>query len=485
MIQLPLVYKAILESKKNQCLLYGGRLGGKTNGTAIVSVLAMLENPYTDVVVARVSYGSMKDSSYAEIEHAIDGMGEEIQDEFILKKSPLRIVRKGDAGTIYFIGYGGSNTSRTKSIRTKHPIKIVILEETQELKDERNLDEALASFRRHYGENVKVFVLGNPPPQEAHWFNRFIKKKSYDTDWLVQKMTWEDIVPFINDYDLKEILKMKIFEPERYQWFYMGEATGGFGSVYPMFNPKKHIITATQWSKVQESGRLKIVACIIGGDGAVNRDSTSFVPILLLNNGQSVIGDIFFHSPMDDGVISYHQLVQDHLTRWFDKVCGQYRLGTRAEMYEAQRRGVRISMIPVYMVIDSAAPDLIQECRFFMSDRATIMPVRKRAITEMVGICQSTISSDNMRIIDYGGYYDYVKNKWISRDNMLAEQINMLIWNEKQNGYDNIVPNDCCDAWTYGNIFWYANIENINYFNVLKLNGVKNITINDIIKGKE
>lgn len=480
-VLLPLAFKELLESEKNYFWVDGGRLGGKSNGTAILAILSMLQEPGTDIIVARVSYGALGDSSYAELEHAIDGF-EGYEDEFVLKKSPLRIVRKGDAGTIYFIGYGGSNTSRTKSIRPKHKIKMVILEETQELKEKRNLDEALASFRRHFGNEVKVFVLGNPPPQEAHWFNVTRKELLYDPDWVVKRVTWQDIVPFINDYDLKEIIKTKIIDPDYYNWFYMGETTGGFGAVYPMFRKEKHIITAQQWNYVQEKSRLRVIGCVIGGDGAVNNDATSFVPYLLLNNGQSVIGPIFYHNPKENGVVGYHQLVQDQLTRWFDDLCRMFHLGTIQEF----RQHPNARQLPIWIRIDNAAPDLIQECRFFFGDRASVGPIKKLHVPQMVATIQSAICNQNIIVIDYGGRYNYFQNKFIKeKDNLLAQQWSMLIWNEKQDNYDPIVPNDVSDAATYGGLFWYSNQENLQFFNILKANNVSNELIRDILEKKE
>ena len=195
-IAMPLFCKQILESDKPYYLLYGGRLGGKTNNTAKIGTITMLMYPYFDVVVARVSYGSLGDSSYAEFRSALEDMGQNVADQFSFKKSPLRIERKGNAGTVYFIGYGGSNTSRTKSIKPKHKIKVVILEETQELKNEENLNQALASFRRHFGEDVKVFILGNPYPQKVHWFSKFIEAHKFDPDWMVLNVTYLDILEF-------------------------------------------------------------------------------------------------------------------------------------------------------------------------------------------------------------------------------------------------------------------------------------------------
>jgi hypothetical protein len=134
------------------------------------------------------------------------------------------------------------------------------------------------------------------------------------------------------------------------------------------------------------------------------------------------------------------------------------------------------------MRIDSAAPDLIQECKFFFGDRVDVKAIKKGSIQEMVGVLQSAISNDNIIVIDYGGYYDYVRNRWIIKDkNILAEQLEALVWNDKQTGYDPIVPNDVSDALTYGNLFWYGNQENIQFFNRLKAGAIPNLLLNDII----
>ena len=478
-IAMPLFCKQILESDKPYNLLYGGRLGGKTNNTAKIGVETMLMNPYYDVIVARVSYGSLGDSSYAEVQAAIEDMGSEIADQFVYKKSPLRIERKGNAGTIYFIGYGGSNTSRTKSIKPKHKIKIVILEETQELKNEENLNQALASFRRHFGENVKVFILGNPYPQKVHWFSKFIEQHKFDPDWLVLNVTYLDILPFINDYDLKEILKMKMNNPEYYRWFYLGEMTGGFGMVYPMFRPEKYVITPSDWDYVLANSNIRPIGMMIGGDGAVNNDCTSFVPLVLLNNGQCVIGPIFNHDPKKDGVVGYHQLVQNMLIYWFERVCGMFHLGTIME----HRMRPSARQYPIWIRIDSAAADLIVECRFFFGDRASVGPVKKEHVPQMVSTIQSGILNENFIIIDYGGTWNYTQNKFIKEEtNILVEQLLSLIWNEKQDNYDPSVPNDTSDAFTYGGIAWYKNPENIQYFNIAKTMNRQTLLISDILK---
>ena len=480
-IQLPIVFKDIIESDKPYYELIGGRAGGKTKNTAIIAILLQQIYINTDIVVARASYGALADSSFSEFEDVLNDLGN-IKNMYELRKSPLRMERCNNTGTIYFMGYGGSNMSRTKSFHPSHKISCIILEETQELKSKENLDQAMASFRRNFGEHVKVFVLGNPPPQEAHWFNVYVNECKRKPDHCVKRITWEDIAGFLNDYDLREIITTKLTDYDYYRWFYMGDTTGGFGSVYPMFRKNKHVITPQEFSFFLETTNVRIAGMIIGGDGAVNNDATSFVPILLLTNGQSVVGPIFYHNPKEDGVIGYHNLVQDHLVRWFNEIVKQFNLGS----LEDRQKSSYAVLKPIYMRIDCAAPDLIQECRFFFSNRCYVDPVKKPTVMEMVGVCQSAIMNDNVYVIDYGGYYDYHKCKFIKKEyNLLAEQINQLIWNERQDNYDPIVPNDVCDAWTYGTYSWYSNVENIQWFNILKLNRVKNQLIRDIIKERE
>lgn len=286
---------------------------------------------------------------------------------------------------------------------------------------------------------------------------------------------------FLNDRDIKEILKVERENKTYYDYMYMGIPSGAEGSVYPMFRKDKHVITPQQWEMIKSSG-LTPKAIIIGGDGAVTRDSTAFTPQILLNNGQTVIGPIFYHNPKHDGVIGYHQLVKDYLLKWFNGVLKMFNAYTMDEINEARRRGIQLTILPVYMRIDSAAPDLIRECQFFMSDRADIAAINKKTILEMVSVVQNSLCGEKVYIIDYGGYFSYGRNQWIQTEvNLLAEQLSMLIWNEKQTGYDPIVPNDVADSFTYGDFFWYQNIENIAYFEILRVNSIPNLTINAIL----
>lgn len=449
----PKAWKTIIETELSNIAVPTGRVSGKTKNAVDLSVLFMLQNPYTDVVIARSSYGSIEDTTYAEYKTAIEMLPPEISEQFVFYKSPLKIVRKGNAGTIYFIAAGGANLDRTKGLHTSHPVKMVICEETQEFRTKQHYDQFMASVRRNLSsDNPKVVILGNPPAIEAHWFNMFIRQCQADKDWLVVKMTWLDIIDFLNDYDIKEILKCKMTDLNYYNWLYGGEPTGGLGQVYPMFRKDLHLIDYEYRSTSKLLHDFRIIGCIIGCDGAVNNDCTCLVPRFIMSNGQSVAGKIFYHNPKENGVKGSFPLVENEIYRWFKELRRENGLDNPSNW--------RYS-IPIIFAVDSAATELIQALRYYFGNRAEVHAIKKGTIIQMVDTVQSAIGKNVVAVYDYGGYYNYTKNQWVKCDNILAMQYRSLIWNEKQTGYDPAIPNDCTDADTYGIYFYYRQAENI------------------------
>lgn len=458
-IQIANCYKPILKTNAKNIILASGRTSGKTKTAALVSCFLMLESSNADGIIGRATYGSISQSIYTEFEVILCEIN---QDLFKFRKNPLSITNLLNGNTIYFTGLSGS-IDRTKGFKSTHDIKFVIIEETQELKDRNSFDSAMASFRRNFGDNVKVFILGNPPPFKAHWFNLYVEECKRDSTYLVLETSYRDILQFINNEDLREILKMKMLDYPRYEWMYLGKPVGSFGAVYPMYNSDMLI---NEQELIMIRNHFRPVALIIGGDGAVNNDATCFTPMLLFENGQSVVLDLFYHDPKVNQVIGSHILVKEYVKKWFDGLVKKYNLGT----LEEQRMNPYgyAQLIPIYMRIDSAATDLIQECQYYFGDRCDVSSVKKGSIVEMVSGVQSALSNEFIYILNTGGYFNYFKNQFIKCDNILGTQLELLIWNEKQNGYDNTIPNDMSDSFTYAVRTWYANIENKVFFENLR-----------------
>lgn len=427
-----------------------GRVSGKSKTAYTMAGVYSGKYPMFDIIIGRASYGSIADSSYAEMEEVLSDIPQ-FAGQFVFRKSPLRIIRKGGGTNIYFLGINGS-VDRTKGLKTKHPVGLVIIEEAQELKDKEHLDQAIASLRRRFGKHCKVVVCFNPPSIKAHWINVWYSQMKTDNDWCCLHPSWEDIAMFLSDREIKEIIKCKLENRPYYDYMYGGEATGGLGLVYPMFREDLHVVPYENRGASKLLHDFRIVGVIIGCDGAVTRDCTVFVPRLIMANGQSVAAKIFYHNPKTMGQKGSFPLVENEGVRWFRDLVNENGLDNRND-YRAS--------IPIVFVVDSAATELIQALRYTFGDRADVVAIKKGTILQMVDVNQSAIGKNVSLIYDYGGYYDYTNNKWVKEENLLKYQYESLAWNEKQTGYDPMIPNDVSDADTYAIYFYYRQTENI------------------------
>ena len=449
-IQFAECFKPLLSGEYENIILECGRVGGKSKHMYLTAGVRIAAYPEEDIVICRASYGSIGDSSFNEMLEVLNDI-EEFDGKFVARSSPYRLSRADGGGTIYFMGIGGSK-DRTKGFKPKHKVGMVIIEEAQELKSQEHLDQTLATLRRRFGEHCLLVVAFNPPNNVYHWINKWSKIMAKDKDWLIIHNSWQDILPFLNDRDVKEILKTKFIDNDYYNYMYMGIPTGGLGRVYPMFREDLHVVKyeSRQTSKIIQD--FRVVACIVGCDGAVTHDKTVFVPRLIMSNGQAVAAQIFMHDPKINGVKGSFPLVENEGTRWFADLRRENELDNPYDY--------RYS-IPIIFVVDSAATELIQALNYYFGNRALVRAIKKGTILQMVDVVQSAIGKNVVSIYDYGGYYNYTQNRFIQCPNPLVEEYVSLLWNEKQTGYDNSIPNDCTDADTYGINFYYKNTENL------------------------
>ena len=449
-IQVAQAFRSLFLENYENYALGSGRVSGKSKTVYILGGVFSAMRPNEDIIITRASYGSIETSSYAEMEEVLNGIPQ-FEGQFTYRKSPLRIIRNGGGTNIYFLGANGS-IDRTKGIKTKHPVGLMIIEEAQELKDKEHLDQLIASLRRRFGLDCKVVVCFNPPAIKAHWINIWYETLKTDIDWCCLHPSWRDIAKFLSDREIKEIIKCKLENRAYYDYMYGGIATGGEGLVYPMFRQDLHVIPYEQRASSKLLQDFRIVGVIVGCDGAVNRDCTAFVPRFIMSNGQSVAGKIFYHNPKQMGQKGSFPLVEHEGMRWFRDLIDENGLDNRNDY---------TTNIPIVFVVDSAATELIQALRYYFGSRADVTAIKKGTILQMVDVNQSAIGKNVCLVYDYGGYYDYTNNKWVQCENLLKYQYESLIWNEKQNGYDPQVPNDVSDADTYGVYFYYRQTENI------------------------
>lgn len=462
-------YAPLFTSRNMSFILSGGRDSGKSKAIAQVIVWYMLSHPNRDVIVARDTQASISSSSYAEIEKALSDEG--YADRFEFKKSPQKIIRRGNHGTIHFVGIGGADLSRTRSYQTPHSVGIIVLEELQQVRTQASMEQAMASFRRLLvPDDWRVLYVYNPAPQKAHWLNVWTLLHECEPGYCRIHTTYLDVGGYLTNFDLSEIRLKQKTDPDGFKNMYLGIPCGGLGSIYPMFKRETMMIDAAcaqNW--LFENGRNPIAGLIVGGDGAVNRDATAFVPLAIFADGRALVLDIFYHTPDENGVMGSSQLMP-YLRRWFDDICAKYNLKDPS------------APTPIVFSIDCAAADLLREVAYEFGNEAIVRSCPKQTIPQMVSVVQSVLSNNAVYLLKTNEIFNYFRKRPYSKKDILAEQLESLVWKTSPNGvanltYDPLVPNDVSDAFTYAILAYYRNPDNlpwavtnkeINYFEPLK-----------------
>jgi len=436
------VFAPIFDEDNHYLILKSGRNAGKST----VIAQKIVHNLFTyefDIIVTRANYGDLEGSMYTAIMKVIEdeGYGRWVE----TKKKPLRLINLLNDNIVYFQGIGGSDLSRTRSYETHKETSMVVIEEAQQLQSQDNLDQALATYRRGMDKDIWQIVMAfNPPKQNSHWINNYYRMKEHDIRYTCIWSSWLDIETKLKPMDIEEMLIEKETNPDNYRWLYMGETEGLFGGVYNTFNRSKHLIT-----EVVMKGLIKEIGVhnvIVGIDAAHTIDKTAVIPAIILNNGQTVITDYFYHDPQRDGELSNDRLlpyIQEFLRKW------HIRWGIR----QNQR---------IDMIFDSANADLRITASYRMNSRKyRCQSYTLKNVIEMAQIMQNIFSRNVALILDEP-IYNYVTQRQ-TIINPLVTQLESVMWAENGTKLDPKIPNDATDALTYGIAFYYKNPSALNF----------------------
>lgn len=471
-ITLPLCYAPIFQNSNHMILLKGGRLSGKTKSCILTILSTMLNDPYHDWVVFRSTMSSFRDSTKNELESAI-ASDKKLSANFRVCKTPLEIRRIKGAGTVYFKGADsiGQDNGKTKGLKTVHPLKGVMIEEAQQFRDKDAIDQALASARRNFTdengnvcEDWKIIVVYNPPQSEQHWINQWEIELEKDPDWTIIDTSYLDILPFINDIDLKEILKDKEKDKDHYDWFYMGKVGGGSGQVYPTLTPDLLIPVS---SIARKSNNQRPVAVLIGCDGAVDRDCTEFAVGVVLEDGSVWFRqrDCFHWNPKEMGVMPSYPLCERYAYKWFYGWNDEH--GMHDGILTRYRDITGRYRLPIMFFVDDAATELYQAIRtYFGKYSAIVSKTHKGTISNMVDCVRGAFLKKKAWFVKDDGWMDYSKEtpKMVSGAFLNYEQLRSLRWEPgNYTKYDDNIPNDASDAVTYALWSWFKNPANIAY----------------------
>lgn len=216
------------------------------------------------------------------------------------------------------------------------------------------------------------------------------------------------------------------------------------GLVYPLFRRETHFLTPAEFSR--RYGRHSIRYVIFGGDGANTNDSTALVPLAIMDNGQAVRLEMFYHNPKINGQLSNEQLVP-YIQRYLQDLQDKYRF--------------RENGVEFVMPIDCAAADLVLTLAYRLPPEYNVQKFTKKDILQTTDVVNNALGRKAVCLLDFGGYFNYVRNEFVPGDDQLVIDLENMVWDEDNKKYDDSVPNDCADAFRYALNTYYNNPFNL------------------------
>lgn len=438
-------YDRLLTTDKTTCVMYSPRISGKSYALGQVVYIYANQYPNHDIIVTRAHYNSLEDSLYNEIIAYAETEG--ATDFYIPLKSPLRIkTKKGN--TIYFKGIGGSDYSRSKGFKGLNPISLIICDETQQLKDEQSLRQAIATFVRSIDPNIKsrIILAGNPEMVKAHWWNAYCRKYRFAGVYEFIDANYMNIRKYLSKVTLEEIENERKYNPLMYKFLYLGELDDLAGGAYGQFKRDKHYINVQQWRKEIAGQRLCYI--IWGGDGAITHDSTGIVPIAIYSNGRGYVLERFYYNPQENGIILAPSQITDMINVYLEQMCKKY------DIYSER--------VGSYFAIDCAAADLVTQLRYNINGYHIVKGFTGKNIIQNNAVVNNCFAKNMIKIVDFGGYYDFYANRWVpttADTEPLVYQLESVTW--KNYKLDPEIPNDYTDALTYGANVYFNNPDNL------------------------
>ena len=437
-------FDAFYKSKNHNIIAPTPRTSGKSYEVSLKVATMALKYPKNDIIVFRANANSLLGSVCNDVLEKFDllGYGGRAQ----LRSAPLRIEVDGK-NAIYFLGVSGHDKSRVRGFHPKHKLSMIVGDECQQISELDNLTHAMASFRRYLDTTIdyRIILCGNPHEVKGHWWNVYCAQRREAKDYSYINATYKDIYGLLNDADKEEIELLEKISPALYRFMYLGDLSGINGGAYPSFDRTRHLKTKEEAEQIF-AGRW-IDTIIIGGDGAIKHDMTCFNCIAIMNDGRACVLEPFIFNPLAYGSALAPSQIADLVAEYLNDL---------EEKYAFQRNN-----IPVYIIIDCAASDLITQLTYQVSDYYTVMSFTEKHVVQNTATANNVFARNMCYIINYGGYKDYATGKWVQTAvPLLCEQLETVVW--KNSKLDPSIPNDCSDSFVYGICTYYENPQNLN-----------------------
>ena len=216
-------YKPLFTSKSRYYITTGGRGSSKSFSLATFILLLTYEKGH-NVLFTRYTMTSASTSIIPEMTEKIEMMN--LDKHFTVNKTDITNNITGNR--IYFRGLKTGSGNQTAALKSLNGITTWILDEAEEMPDEKLFDKIDLSVRSKDAKNRVIMVLN--PATKAHWiYNRFFERRGLnggdnvsveDTTYI--HTTYLDNLKHLDTTFVDNIERMKVERPEEYKTQILG-----------------------------------------------------------------------------------------------------------------------------------------------------------------------------------------------------------------------------------------------------------------------
>lgn len=278
------------------------------------------------------------------------------------------------------------------------------------------------------------------PESPSHFVKQFIDTPGIDC--YAEHFTLYDN-PFLEP-DFVRSLENEYRGTIYFDKWVLGNWVKAEGLVYPLFRRDRHYLTPQEYA--ERFGRHRIRRVIFGVDGANTNDATTIVPLAIMDTGQAVVMEMFYHNPKVNGQLANEQLMP-LILRYLDDLGKNYRL---------REHGTEL-----YMAVDCAAADLCLSLAYHLPDYYNVTKFTKKDVLRTTDVVNNVFARDAAVILNFGGYFNYYRDSFVKAENQLVVDLELMTWDKNNEKYDPEIPNDCADAFRYAVCAYYMNPDNL------------------------
>ena len=223
MISIQDKYTVLTEAESRYFIVTGGRASGKSFNISVLLLLLTFERDHV-VLFTRYTLTAASISIIPEFLEKIELLG--FEEYFYITKD--EIINKGTGSKIIFKGIKTSSGDQTASLKSIQGVTTWVLEEAEELVDEKKFDTIDFSLRSNKQQNRIILIL-NPTTKEHFIYKRFFEDKGVQEGSNITKgdttyihSTYLDNTKHLSQSFIEQVEVMKTRRPEKFKHQILG-----------------------------------------------------------------------------------------------------------------------------------------------------------------------------------------------------------------------------------------------------------------------